>query len=387
MSKRRRIFETSGPSLSTDSRLLTHLHTLYPSLNSDKGQRDLAKAMSQLHEGLTTHHDSFVGDTYLEDPQLRFAYDAYMLCVQSPKLIPILEAVKSRLISYRDRLHVADIGCGTATAAIATSLWMSDNNLDVEFTCIDHSHSALKRGRTHLDAMHRGRHVMQHTIGGKLHERIYGLDDIHLAILMNVVNEIDASYFTDLGDSIASGLRDDGLLILIEPSTKKSSRHAIGFRECLLEKGWQVVLPCAQSRPCPMVARQGDWCHDTWRYERPDFIEAVDRLLGLRREILKATWFVLSPPNAIAPPIRDPLVIGERVQEKGRSVISICDGERLSELELQKKDVSEHNTAFLSATRYDRLECSEVLEKGRRLRLKPSSSVRVLPLSGTSGED
>lgn len=83
--------------------------------------------MSELHEGLTTHHDSFVGHTYLEDPQLRFAYDAYMLCVQSPKLIPILDAVKSRLIPCRGPLHVADIGCGTATAAIAASLWMSDN--------------------------------------------------------------------------------------------------------------------------------------------------------------------------------------------------------------------------------------------------------------------
>ena len=136
-----------------------------------------------------------------------------------------------------------------------------------------------------------------------------------------------------------------------------------------------------------MVPRDGDWCHDTWRYERPDFIEAVDRLLGLRREILKATWFVLSPPKGVTPPMRDPLVIGERIQEKGRSVVSICDGVRLSELELQKKDLSEHNAAFLSATRYDRLKSSDVIEKGQRLRLQPSSAVRVLPLSGTPSDD
>ena len=146
MGKRRRIFETSGPLLSTDSRLLAHLFTLYPALRSDEGQRDLAKATCELHEGLTTHHDSFAGHTYLEDPQIRFAYDAYMPCVQSPKLIPIREAVKSRLTLCRGPLHVADIGCGTATAAIAASLWMSDNNLDVEYTCNDHSHSVLKRG-------------------------------------------------------------------------------------------------------------------------------------------------------------------------------------------------------------------------------------------------
>ena len=129
-----------------------------------------------------------------------------------------------------------------------------------------------------------------------------------------------------------------------------------------------------------MTLRESDWCHDTWHFDRPDFVARVDQRLGLRREILKATWFVLAPPNSGAKLVRSPLVIGERIEEKGRAVLHICDGDQLVELELQKKDISIRNEAFHTAARYHRIDFNEAAPKGPRLRLSPQSEVAVSTL-------
>ena len=130
-----------------------------------------------------------------------------------------------------------------------------------------------------------------------------------------------------------------------------------------------------------MSSKAGDWCHDTWQFQRPDFVTRVDHHLGLRREILKATWFVLTPPNNRANLVRSPLVVGERIEEKGRAVLHICDGRQLVELELQKKDLSAHNEAFRTAARFHRIDFNETNQKGPRLRLSPKSEVVVSALS------
>ena len=129
-----------------------------------------------------------------------------------------------------------------------------------------------------------------------------------------------------------------------------------------------------------MTQIESDWCHDTWDFERPEFVARVDRILGLRREILKATWFVLTPPNKQPKAVQLPLVVGERIEEKGRTVLHICDGDGLVELELQKKDVSAQNEAFKSAARYHRIDYNDTVPKGPRRRLSPQSVVAVSPL-------
>ena len=40
---------------------------------------------------------------------------------------------------------------------------------------------------------------------------------------------------------------------------------------------------------CPALAAPKEWCHDSWTFERPAFMGAVDALVGTRRETLKAT--------------------------------------------------------------------------------------------------
>ena len=98
-----------------------------------------------------------------------------------------------------------------------------------------------------------------------------------------------------------------------------------------------------------------DWYHDTWRYERPGFVQDIHTRPGLRREVLKATWFVFNQGTSIRM-LSDHLVISERLEEKGRSVLNVCDGEQILDLELQRNDTTEETAAFYDATRFHRIK-------------------------------
>jgi hypothetical protein len=87
-------------------------------------------------------------------------------------------------------------------------------------------------------------------------------------------------------------------------------------------------------------------------------VQAVDRETGLRREVLKATWFVVSP-GPVEPILRDApgrtlaRVMGARVDAKGRSEVEICAAGTLRRVELQVRDRTPANADFFDLSRHD----------------------------------
>jgi hypothetical protein len=57
-------------------------------------------------------------------------------------------------------------------------------------------------------------------------------------------------------------LADGGLIILLEPALRDTSRELLAVRDALLTGGLEVVAPCFWTGPCPALARDRDWCHD-----------------------------------------------------------------------------------------------------------------------------
>ncbi len=57
-------------------------------------------------------------------------------------------------------------------------------------------------------------------------------------------------------------LAPGGLLVLIEPALRETSRDLLALRDQLLTAGLHVVAPCFWTGPCPALARERDWCHD-----------------------------------------------------------------------------------------------------------------------------
>jgi hypothetical protein len=57
-------------------------------------------------------------------------------------------------------------------------------------------------------------------------------------------------------------LKTGGVMILLEPALRQTSRELLAVRDRLLLAGLEIVAPCFWTGPCPALARERDWCHD-----------------------------------------------------------------------------------------------------------------------------
>ena len=58
-------------------------------------------------------------------------------------------------------------------------------------------------------------------------------------------------------------LAPNGVLILIEPALRDTSRELLAVRDQVLAAGGlHVLAPCFWTGPCPALALERDWCHD-----------------------------------------------------------------------------------------------------------------------------
>jgi len=105
-------------------------------------------------------------------------------------------------------------------------------------------------------------------------------------------------------------LDDGGLVVLLEPALRETSRALIAVRDRLIVSGLSVVAPCFWTGPCPALSRERDWCHDAAKVAsapRVDF-----SYLALRAEAVAA------PGPAVV------RVVSDRLVEKGRLKLFAC---------------------------------------------------------------
>src|SRR6185436_11471630 len=101
-------------------------------------------------------------------------------------------------------------------------------------------------------------------------------------------------------------LAPDGICVLLEPALRETSRDLLGVRDRLTARGLFVVAPCLWQGPCPALARERDWCHDSTA-ERVDF-----SYLAVARH---------------GQPSSDPSlfrIVSDRLEEKGRLRLFGC---------------------------------------------------------------
>jgi hypothetical protein len=58
-------------------------------------------------------------------------------------------------------------------------------------------------------------------------------------------------------------LAPGGMVILIEPALRETSRELLAVRDALVAAGLHVVAPCFRQGACPALGSERDWCHDT----------------------------------------------------------------------------------------------------------------------------
>ncbi len=313
--------------------------------------RRIAPAVAATNAGLTD--GSWLGRPYLRDAETRAAYRTYYLCANAPKLWAVLDRLE-----LPDVLDVCELGGGPGTGVAALAVWAARTGRTVRHLVTD----ALAENLRDAEALGRALGVEVSTRRLDLRGPIELGRAFDLVVAMNVVCELPGGLDPA---ALAALTRPEGTLVVIDPASREASGRSLALRDTLVARGWVPRWPCPHSMPCPT-----GWCHAEWNFERPGFMAEVDRRVGTRREVLKATCFALRR-GGVGPEGELARVVSERHDEKGRTHLRACRAGEEVHIELQRRDRGEGTRDFGRAVRFDLLRIEGGTRVGGRLRLGP----------------
>ena len=191
---------------------------------------------------------ALVGQPYLADRELRRQYEAEIAPRTRAALEKILgEIGPERLAGVR---RVLDLGAGTGAAG---SLIRERLGPAVEVVSVDRVSTGP--GVVVADLRQRGR---PRGVEGRF----------DLIVAAHLLNELGTTLDVTARAALVFSwgrelLEENGLIVLLEPALRETSRELLEVRDRLGQAGFFVVAPCLWQGPCPALARERDWCHDT----------------------------------------------------------------------------------------------------------------------------
>jgi len=145
-------------------------------------------------------------------------------------------------------------------------------------------------------------------------------------------------------------------LVVIEPALRVTTRALMALRDAVIARGAaHPVAPCLHAAPCPMLAREGDWCHEARRIEPTPRVAAIDAIVG-RRDERALFAFLATAPGAAAPrseaAARFVRLVTDPLGSRGKTERLVCrDDGALRLMRLLDREVRPENRGFLDLER------------------------------------
>ncbi|MDB4941479.1 MAG: Methyltransferase [Labilithrix sp.] len=176
------------------------------------------------------------------------------------------------------------------------------------------------------------------------------LPEADVVVLGQVFSEMDvgldpearaARHADLLADLLSRVVAPDGALVIVEPALRARTRHLHAVRDRLAARGVTVFAPCLHAAGCPMLATEGDWCHEDLAVDLPSWLVPLARAAGLRWQGLTFAHLVLrrdgrtllgsAPAAGPRRGQRHLRVVSELMVSKGKAEIFGCTtaGERV----------------------------------------------------------
>lgn len=301
-----------------------------------------AAAVSRLHDGLVGERALAKPSTYAGE-----ALGAYLLWWWPQTYAKTQAALRlTRLAKPR---RILDVGSGPAPAALAAV-----DALGGEAVCFDASEAALAEARS---------------LGIDETTTALPAGDFDLTIAANVLSELPNA------EEVVRKLT--GVVVLIEPALRETSRALLALRDRLLASGdFFALAPCLTQKPCPALQSAKDWCTAAVRWTPPKYFQQLAQATGIRAdEMISYSAVILSREQPAPAPDGLWRVVGAPPPEKGKKRLWICNDEgRVPAVRLDKHR-SDRNAAFDALDRGDLVQLGGLEPRGDGLRLGPDSSV------------
>ncbi len=268
---------------------------------------------------------------YMDRSESREAYGAYYGEVGRAKGEALGEEVLIRAspaLFRKERVRILDLGSGTGefARALARTLLASSEIL-VDLHMVDRSEKALARiipGEKETGLSLSSSKALLPFERPFLAE---GWDIVSMANCL-AENESAQEGFCELFCQAVDVLSPEGLILLVEPADKRSSRSLLALGDRLLERNPGLVLlaPCPGGRktPCPALSDPDNWCHEDRPAGFSGELLRTAEALGHVKDALKMTYLLFSKG---ASPQRPSLrLVSPLHREKGLFWGDFCDG-------------------------------------------------------------
>jgi SAM-dependent methyltransferase len=327
-------------------------------------RRDVVAGAQRLSRGLTRERE-LAGARYFEDPQLLGAYLLLYWPVSYAQVASVLQEVGGA------RGRVLDVGSGPGPLALAA--------LDAgatEALAIDRSKEALAIARLLAEGAGAPFATARWEPSQPLPD---GKFDFVLA--GHILNELygdDVAARARLVDAMMERLAPGGLVVLLEPALRETSRALLALRDRLVAAGATVRAPCLYRGDCPALVRAGDWCHAERVWTVPPLVDELAHAAKLHRETLKMSYLVLQAPGEPWPSLPDGRlfrIVSEPLPQKGQHRFVGCGPEGRVPLVLPHKHVREGNRHFAELARGEIVRIDRLTMRGDGLRLDDQSTV------------
>jgi SAM-dependent methyltransferase len=210
-----------------------------------------------------------VGSPYLADPDLRRAYGAEI----APRTTIALAKILAEVYGTTGRGHkpetaprrVLDLGAGTGAAGdAARAFFGAFVGAQIEVVSVDRvaGPGGPTPGVLTADLVAPGALA---AVCGPLDRKFdlilaaHLLNELFVAVRAPERTLARAQKVRDWCETL---LAPEGIMVIVEPALRETSRELLAVRDRLLEAGLRVIAPCLWTGPCPALARERDWCHD-----------------------------------------------------------------------------------------------------------------------------
>lgn len=352
------------------------------------GVRQLSELFTVARAGL--------GFDYLSVAALRRAYLLYFAPVNIAKVLSILAEVPP----FPARpLQILDLGAGPGIGALAFLQHVLSQDAiehaDSQVFVVDRSGAALDDAQslwTGLAATARASEAP------RLRTMLLDLErpgprapwkngTYDLILLVNSLNELFRSARdpiarrTKLLEQLLLSLAPDGMLVVIEPALRETTRGLHEVRDRLIRQGKAMVYsPCLHDHPCPALLHPDDWCHEERPWDPPAIVKEIDRSVGFIKDALKFSYLVLRRDGRTivnrAPDVYR--VVSERMAMKGEQRVWLCNETGRQLVGRLNKERSPRNSEFDLWERGTIVRVAEIDRPGRVGRVRETATAEVV---------
>jgi ribosomal protein RSM22 (predicted rRNA methylase) len=303
------------------------------------------------------------------DPDLLAARLLFFAASDAPKaLVPLAELACGAAGPAARPQRVLDLGAGTGAMSLGLLAFLRAPGApaEVEITAVDQDRAALELGAAAVaevaPLLGPVRLRFAARLGDARREAELPAGPFDLVLAGSVLNELwpaEPDHLVRraaLAEALCRRLAPDGALVLVEPALREVARDLGWVRAEMLATGRSVFAPCPHEGPCPLLARERDWCHEARQVASPPRLAELGRLTGLRHAEVRFAYLTVRAGPGLAVARGAPWrVVSHPLPGKGKQVLDVCGAGRRVRLELLHRDRRPGNAAFDEAGRGDGL--------------------------------